>query len=142
MRQAVAALFGAGFTVAACYAAGTLVIDGLGVALRRDERIPLAFVLGAACLHLAIFAILALHIAYWPVLTLLLAAVIGASLRGTARDSNPVPPLSGPLRVGLGLCAGAFSILYLVNAWAPEVSPDGGGYHLGLVARELRDHGF
>jgi len=49
MRQALAALFGAGFTVAACYAAGTLVIDRLGVALRRDERIPLAFVLGAAC---------------------------------------------------------------------------------------------
>ena len=142
MRQAVAALFGAGFTVAACYAAGTLVIDRLGAALRRDERIPLAFVLGAACLHLVIFAILALHIAYWPVLVCVLAGIIGVSLRGTAQHSNPAPPLSWPLRVVFGLCAGAFSILYLMNAWAPEVSPDGGGYHLGLVARELRDRGF
>ena len=46
MREAAAALFGAGFTVAGCYAAGALVIDRLRVALRRDERIPLAFVLG------------------------------------------------------------------------------------------------
>ena len=38
MRQAAAALFGAGFTVAACYAAGTLVIDRLGAVLRRDEQ--------------------------------------------------------------------------------------------------------
>ena len=57
MRQAAAALFGAGFTVAACYAAGSLLIDQLRATLRRDERIPLAFVLGAACLHLAIFAV-------------------------------------------------------------------------------------
>jgi len=148
MRQAVAALFGAGFTVSACYAAGTLVIDRLGAALRRDERIPLAFVLGAACLHLLIFAILALHLGYWPVLVCALAAVIGTAVltgawRGTGVDSSkPVPPLSWSLRLVFGLCAGAFSIVYLVNAWAPEVSPDGSGYHLGLVARELRDHGF
>jgi len=142
MRQALAALFGAGFTVAACYAAGTLVIDRLGVALRRDERIPLAFVLGAACLHLVIFAILALHIAYWPVLVVVLTGIIGMSLRGPAHHSKPAPPLSWSLRIVFGLGAGVFSILYLVNAWAPEVSPDGGSYHLGLVARELRDHGF
>jgi hypothetical protein len=36
MRQAAAALFGAGFTVAACYAAGALLIDQLRVALRRE----------------------------------------------------------------------------------------------------------
>jgi hypothetical protein len=41
-----------------------------------------------------------------------------------------------------GWCAGVFAVVYLVNAWAPEVSPDGAGYHLGLVARELRVHGF
>jgi hypothetical protein len=148
MRQAVAALFGAGFTVAACYAAGTLVIERLGAALRRDERLPLAFVLGAACLHLLIFAILALQIAYWPVLVCALAGIIGTAVRtgawrGAGTDiSKPAPPLSWSLRVVFGLCAGAFSILYLVNAWAPEVSPDGSGYHLGFVARELRDHGF
>lgn len=148
MRQAGAALFGAGLTVAACYAAGSLLIDGLRVALGRAERIPLAFMLGAAYLHLAIFGVLALHIAYWPVLAGLLAITIGTSVwtgawRGSRTDSaKSAPPLSRMLLVVFGLCAGAFSILYLVNAWAPEASPDGGGYHLGLVARELRDHGF
>jgi hypothetical protein len=147
MREAAAALFGAGFTVAGCYAAGALVIDRLRVALRRDERIPLAFVLGAACLHLAVFAILALHLAYVPVLAGLLAAIIGMALwtgawRGHTENAKPVPPLSTAQRAIFGVCAAAFSILYFVNAWAPEASPDGGGYHLGLVARELRNHGF
>ena len=70
MIQALAALLGAALTVAACYSAGALLVDGLGVKLRRSERLPLAFLLGAACLHLAVFAVLALRIAYWPVLDL------------------------------------------------------------------------
>ena len=37
---------------------------------------------------------------------------------------------------------GIYVVLYLANAMAPEVSPDGAGYHLGLVARYLREHGF
>jgi len=37
---------------------------------------------------------------------------------------------------------GLFSILYFFHAWAPEMSPDGSGYHLGNVVRELRAHGF
>ena len=51
-------------------------------------------------------------------------------------------PLSKNLRMVFGWCAGVFAIVYLVNAWAPEASPDGAGYHLGLVARELSAHGF
>ncbi len=148
MRQAAAALLGAGFTVAACYAAGALLIDRLQAALRRDERIPLAFVLGAACLHLAVFAILALHIGYWPVLTALLAATVGAAVwtgawRGVRTElGKPVAPLSKTLLAIFGLCAGAFAIFYLVNAWAPETSPDGAAYHLAGVARDLRTHGM
>src|SRR5689334_10765429 len=143
MRQAAAALFGAGLTVMACYAAGSLLIDQLRATLRRDERIPLAFVLGAACLHLAVFAILAAHAAYWPVLSALLGVTILAALwtgawRGAHTEiGKPVAPLSRTLKVVLGGSAGVFAIVYLVNAWAPEVSPDGAGYHLGLVAREL-----
>ena len=104
--------------------------------------------LGAACLHLAVFAILALHIAYWPVLVALLAGTIAAALwtgawRGVRTErGQPVAPLSKTLLAVFGSCAGVFAIVYLVNAWAPEVSPDGAGYHLGLVARELRAHGF
>jgi hypothetical protein len=148
MRQAAAALFGGALTVAACYAAGSLLIDQMRATLRQDERIPLAFVLGAACLHLGVFAILAMHIAYWAVLAAVLAATTVAALatgawRGAHSESGkPVPPLSKNLRMVFGWCAGVFAIVYLVNAWAPEASPDGAGYHLGLVARELRVHGF
>jgi hypothetical protein len=35
-----------------------------------------------------------------------------------------------------------FAVLYLANAMAPEISPDGTGYHLGLVSHYLREHGF
>jgi hypothetical protein len=35
-----------------------------------------------------------------------------------------------------------FFVIYLVNAMAPEASPDGAGYHLGLVGRYFRAHGF
>jgi len=148
MREALAALFGAAFTVAACYASGSLLIDQLRVALRREERIPLAFVLGAACLHLALFAVLAVHLAYWPVLAAVLAGAIAAAIwtgawRGARTQSGqPVAPLSKTLQVVFGLCAGVFARVYFVNASAPEVSPDGAGYHLALVARELRAHGF
>ena len=37
---------------------------------------------------------------------------------------------------------GAFFIYYFVNAFAPEISPDGSGYHLGNVVRIWRNHGF
>ena len=37
---------------------------------------------------------------------------------------------------------GAYFVLYFFNALAPEISPDGSTYHLGLVARYLREHGF
>ncbi len=148
MRQAAAALFGAGLTVAACYAAGSLLLDQLRAVLRRDERIPLTFILGAACLHLAVFVVLAVHAAYWPVLLGLLAVPILAALwtgawRGARTESGKaVKPLSRTLKVVFGGSAAVYMIVYLVNAWAPEVSPDGAGYHLGLVARELRTHGF
>ena len=35
-----------------------------------------------------------------------------------------------------------FGIVYLVNALAPEMSPDGSTYHLPLVARYLSAHAF
>ena len=54
--KALAALAGATFTVAACYGLGSILAARLGARLRRYEKFPLAFVLGAAILHLAIFA--------------------------------------------------------------------------------------
>jgi hypothetical protein len=36
----------------------------------------------------------------------------------------------------------SYCLTYWMNAMAPEISPDGSTYHLGLVARYLREHGF
>ncbi len=35
-----------------------------------------------------------------------------------------------------------FAVLAFFHAWAPESSADGAGYHLGMVARYFRAHGF
>ena len=37
------------------------------------------------------------------------------------------------VRYLFGVIAAVFTVLYLFNAWAPEISPDGSSYHLGLV---------
>jgi hypothetical protein len=146
--KALAALAGAAFTVAACYALGSVMAARLGVRLRRGEKFPLAFVLGAALLHLAVFAILALKIAYKPVLWVLLAACLVMALRTgdwrlPAPDAAPAETaLPRGFRYLFGVIAAAFTVVYLFNAWAPEISPDGASYHLGFVARYLRARGF
>jgi hypothetical protein len=144
MYQALAALLGAIFTVAACYACGALLIDRFDARLYRPERFPLAFLLGASVLHLAIFVILALHIGYWPVvLAPLLAVMALATVKGSWRlRGDPMKPLSKHARIFSGVLFGAFMVLDFFHAWAPENSPDGSGYHLSLVARYLRDRGF
>ncbi len=142
--QAFLALLGAVATASACYAAGGLLIDRLNLKLRKPERLPLAFVLGAACLHLVVFAILALHIGYWPVLAVMLLAPISLSVRtgSWGLRGEPAEPLPRSAKILSGLLFGLFTLLYFFHAWAPETSPDGSGYHLGLVSQYLRAHGF
>ncbi|MGA3187215.1 MAG: glycosyltransferase family 39 protein [Bryobacteraceae bacterium] len=144
MGQAFWALLGAALTVAACYAAGALIVDWAGAKLTRPERFPLSFVVGASVLHLLVFAILALKIAYRPVLIAMLPIAIGLAVwKGCWRlKGEAVEPLSGALKIFCGSIFAVFTVLYFFHAWAPESSPDGSGYHLGLVARYLRAHGF
>ena len=63
-----------------------------------------------------------------------------AGPRGAAGTSAVRPTMA--MRMLWGIVFGLYVVLYLANAMAPEVSPDGAGYHLGLVARYLREHGF
>lgn len=144
MWQAFWAVLGAAVTVAGCYATGALAIDSLEAKPRREERLPLAFVLGASLLHLAIFAVLALKVAYRPVLIAMMAAAIGAAVwRGSWKwKGDPFTPLDLWVKVFGGAIFAWFTVLYFFHAWAPESSPDGSGYHLGLVTRYLRVHGF
>jgi hypothetical protein len=138
MMLSLGVLLGALLTVAACFALGTLLIGRLGVRLDRGEGFPLAFILGAACLHLAIFALLALKIAYWPVVIGLLLVLVWCRPKGVLCSSNSVAQASSP---ALALFI-PFALLAFFHAWAPESSADGAGYHLGMVARYFRAHGF
>ena len=144
MILALSALLGAGLTAAACYAIGALLIDRLRIALFRFERLPLGFTLGAACLHLLVFAILTLHLAYWPMFAVLLCSAIGtAVVRGSWKLQGEMgKPISQHLKRICILSFGLFTLLYFFHAWAPEMSPDGAGYHLGYVSRYLHAHSF
>jgi hypothetical protein len=149
--EALAPLWGAALTIAACYAAGTALISRLGTSLQPAERFPLAFVLGAACLHLTMFTVFALKIATRPVLFALAIGVIGVAIwnhvqnnRVQPRDAAPAkfswtenPPAFGYAAIFI-----VFTVLYFITAWAPEASADGSGYHLELISRYLDAHGF
>ncbi len=137
-------LGGAVLTIATAYAAGSILIARLKIPLRRLEKLPLTFVLGAACLHLLIFAIFALKIAYKPVFLIVSVCLIATLLR--RRTKSQPEPFSKP-EIGQAILYAAifvtFSVLYFVNAWAPEASPDGSGYHLEFVvtiSRRARIH--
>lgn len=144
MLKALAALFGAGLTVAACYGTGTLVLAPLGAKLRRGERFPLAFLLGAACVQFLVICVMTMHIAYKPVWLVLFGALIAISLKRWKNEATEAPPVRSPaeFRIVFAVIFATFTVLYLANAWAPETSPDGIGYHLDIVNRYFRAHGF
>ena len=128
--QALAILFGATFTAATAAALGTLLLG-------RDPRnLPARFVTGAALLSLTVFFLCAVHLAYAAVFLAIGTAALWAAGR---------PPLAKPELPKSRLLRGAFAVylvLYFFNAMAPEISYDGSRYHLGLVARYFREHGF
>jgi 4-amino-4-deoxy-L-arabinose transferase-like glycosyltransferase len=126
--QALAIIFAAAFTLAASYALGSHL-------LRDNTTDPgLRIVCGAALLSTAVFACCAAGLA-WP------ASFLVLGLAGLALVKLPDKrPVLFDRRWWLLLAP--FVLLYLSNAMAPEISFDGSRYHLGLVARYLREHGF
>ncbi len=125
-------------TLAACWGAGRCLFDRLGLRLHRHEHDLLATFTGAPLVSAFVFLLCALHLA-WPA-ALLLPLALSWFLRPTPRPSLPTLP-----RPALYLFATAFAFyaaIYLANSLAPEKSPDGMAYHLGLVAHYLRNHGF
>ena len=55
------------------------------------------------------------------------------------RATNPLPSVWKWL---VALPFIFYAVIYLSNSIAPENSPDGQAYHLGLVYRYFRQHGF
>ena len=120
-------LFGGAFTVAAAWSLGRRI-------LARPHLAPEAFLTGAAALSLIVFAAAALHLAYPAVF-----AAIGAAAIALGGRAGKRPRLACSLWLVPFI---PYFLLYLANAMAPEVSPDGAAYHLGMVDRYLRTHGL
>ncbi len=128
--QPLAILFGAALTVAAALGFGSLVLG-------REVRDPgIRFVTGAAILRLVVFGLCCLGWVY-PAVFLPVGAV-GAALNASAAFRLEKPKIPRILTLFFLL----FFILYFFSAMAPETSPDGAAYHLGLVGQYFRWHGF
>jgi Dolichyl-phosphate-mannose-protein mannosyltransferase len=140
--EALAALFSAAFTVAASWGAGTILLARAKVSLTRLEQFALAFVLGASTVHLFVFAALAMHVAYKPVWIVVFAALIAFGWRRYKANPSAHSKIHPAIRTTFGVIFAVFTIFYFVNAWAPEISPDGASYHLEIIARYLRAHRF
>ncbi len=141
-RSVLSILFGAGFTVATGYATGKLLLSRLRVPLHRQEQHLFSFMAGMACYSLLIFFLAAAHIAYSAVFLAVGALLMVLAWRTKLPAASSLPPLGKLWQWVAALSLLPFGIVYFVNALAPEWSPDGSQYHLGLVLRYFRAHGF
>lgn len=140
----LAILFGWLFTVAVSWALGTLLLRWISLTCSRAEERLLAFVVGSAGLSAIVFALCAARVAWKAVyLTIGLAILACALLRGAHRPKgNPFPPLPRLWFWVFVAAFGTFTCFYFTNALMPETSADGMAYHLGVIAKYQRAHGF
>src|SRR4051812_19387809 len=130
MRRVLSILFGAGFTVATAWSLGRLVFHKLRLKLLPVEHELLAALTGASILSVLIFAICALQLAYVPTFLLLGGVALWLNYRIQQHPAGTHGALvSWPWLSVFAL----YAFVYLVNSIAPEYSPDGQTYHLGLV---------
>lgn len=137
-------LAGALFTGAASLASGLLLFQRLSLTFYRQELYPYAFIAGSAIFSLLIFLLTAAGVASTWTFVPAGIAIVALSIRtGAWKRTGPALPPMPRLWAGIFI-AGlvVYGAVYLAWAVAPEVSPDGSAYHLGLVARYLRQHGF
>jgi hypothetical protein len=144
MLEPLGIVLAAAFTTASSVAAGGLLLERAGLRFSRSEKLLFSFATGSALLSLGVFLLAVMRIARWETFLAAGAGVIAWSAwKGGWRHSVAGPP---PLpRIGKFLFLAVFSVftfVYFVWALAPEMSPDGSTYHLGLVSRYLREQGF
>jgi hypothetical protein len=146
VRHFLSVVFGAAFTAAVSWCLGRFLFARLRIRLEKTEHELLAGVTGATLLSLIVFLLCVIQIATVPVFwaTGIVAAYLGWVARrpGPGNGSAATNALSP---VWKWLCVLPFifyALLYLSNSLAPENSPDGSSYHLGLVYRYFRQHGF
>jgi hypothetical protein len=132
--------------VVACLAVGLAAMRVCRIGLSRLESICLGYAVGAALVSTLTLAIGSLWIARKGVFFAIaaLAAIACWRLLPWFRSLKPAPLDSVPVffrwlfrAVYLG-----YGALYFRHALAPEISPDGGTYHLGLVNLWNHAHGL
>ncbi len=135
-------LFGFAFTIAAAYSAGRILLARLRFDLYAEEAPLFAFITGSACLSMAVFVLAAIGQARPGLFLTLGILLIAFAIRQKQPHRLWLPPLPVALKWIFALIFIGYTVLYWSHAMGPEYSPDGSGYHLGLVARYLRQHGF
>jgi hypothetical protein len=150
MSEILHILFGAAFTVVVALSAGRLLLRRPKPVFEGGEQAIFEFLAGSACLSLAVFLLAVLHQARKGVFLWGGLAVIGwAGARALQRrgEGKQPPPGTAPgtlraFNVLVYIILTAYFVVYFFHALAPEISPDGSGYHLGNVLRIWTAHGF
>jgi len=144
LKEVVYILFGAVFAVAVASALGTLLLRRLRISFYRGEAALFTFVSGSAVLSLATFLLCVLHVAYKGVFLVGgIATLLWAwRARPTGKPQASLPAAPRGWNLLFLVVYSIFFIVYFFNALAPEISPDGAGYHLTNVVRLWRQHGF
>lgn len=143
MRHFLSIVFGAAFTSAVAWSIGRILFSRLRISLRRVEHELLAGITGAAILSLVIFLLCATHLATIPVFWAVGLAAIALNWKfGAASQPGSADPLPRWWKWLFTVPVVYFAVVYLSNSIAPENSPDGQAYHLGLVYGYFRQHGF
>jgi hypothetical protein len=132
MTALVYILLGWGITIGAALSLGILILRQFRLYRLDWESTLLGFYAGSAGLSLLVFTLAAAGLIYKPIVYSL-----GLGLIFAVRPRLPRIPWHWSALTFLPL-----TTLYLTHALAPEHSPDGMSYHLGLVARYYRAHGF
>jgi hypothetical protein len=141
MPQAVYILFGALFTVATATALGTILLKRCTVKLERGEYFLFGFLGGSAILSTIVFLLAAVHVVRKGVFLAVGILVIAWAIRYRKIPARVEHQRTVADKIFIALYI-LFGIVYFLQAMAPELSPDGITYHLGLVSRYYQWHGF
>ena len=142
-------MLGAGLTILSSYLLGRTLL-ALFPPVEREltaaEHVLFSFAVGTACLSGLVFVLCASALFYDASVWLLAGLIVAAAAMWARRSPRSRPAFPRPTSViwsgFLALVGLLYGGLYLIHAAAPEISPDGVAYHLGLVRRYYGAHGF
>ena len=144
MQEVIGTLAGAFLSGFVSLCIGLVLFQRLALKLERTEYLSLAFVAGSACFSQVIFFLSTIHLARKGVFIVIGLLIVAVTFGLRKRISGPVRLIPIPRRWKwfAAVLFASFGVVYLVNAMAPEMSPDGAAYHLPFVDRYLHAHGF